>query len=86
LEKNMAKPTAEERDKRKRRARWLKTFRREHFFTQSRLASVTGVGRRTIQTIEAAGCTPRHAILATLQDFVRTHEREQRRREEREVA
>ena len=49
-----SKPTEEDlKDRDSRREEWRK-FRKDHLFTQVKLAEVLGLSRRTVQLIEAA--------------------------------
>jgi DNA-binding XRE family transcriptional regulator len=53
-----SKPTEEDlKDRDSRREEWRK-FRKDHLFTQVKLAEVLGLSRRTVQLIEAGKVCP----------------------------
>ena len=75
----MAKANSEDRKRRKERAEEWRQFRREHLFTQKRLAdvishSVGNISRRTIQQIEAARITPHPDTLRLFAAFKKKYE------------
>lgn len=60
------KPTEEDlKDRQTRRQEWTR-FRKEFLFTQTKLADVLGISRRTVQFIEAGELTP---LTSTLRRF-----------------
>lgn len=69
------KPTVGDLKERKQRALDWKLFRKDHFFTQRRLASYLGISRRTIQQVEAAKITPHPGTLSLFSIFREKHER-----------
>jgi len=58
------------------RAEEWKMFRRNHMFTQRRLAQMIGVSRRTIQQVENGYITPHQQTVRLFEAFKRKHTRE----------
>jgi len=52
------KPTREDRREQKKRKDEWREFRKEHLYTQKKLAEAIGVSRRTVQEIEAGRVIP----------------------------
>lgn len=68
------KPCAFNLKDRKKRAEEWRQFRRNHLFTQTRLADIVGISRRTIQQIEAGKITPHPDTLRVFATFRKKHE------------
>ena len=83
------KPTEEDLNERQvRRQEWVK-FRKEHLFTQVKLAEVMGINRRTVQFIEAGQLTPLPGTMRKFNSLKAKYEQEramETRTEDREIS
>jgi DNA-binding XRE family transcriptional regulator len=71
------KPTEEDlKDREVRRQEWRK-FRKEHLFTQIKLAEVLDLSRRTVQLIEAGKVSPFPDTLRKFQALRTRHSNEE---------
>ncbi len=68
------KPDGDDLRTRKRRKVEWREFRRDHLFTQKKLADVLGISRRTVQKIEAAQTTPLADTLSRFKILQTRHE------------
>lgn len=59
-------PTTRDMAERKKRAKEWKEFRKNHLFTQKKLAEVLGISRRTIQMIENSRVSPKMTVLGSM--------------------
>ena len=75
----MARPKPTEEDLKAREARrdeW-RQFRKNHLFTQVKLAEVLGLSRRAVQWIEAGKVTPLPSTLRLFKALKAKHEHEE---------
>jgi DNA-binding XRE family transcriptional regulator len=71
------KPTEEDlKEREDRRLEWKK-FRKDRLFTQSKLAEVLGLSRRTVQLIEAGKVSPFPETLRKFQALKARHSSEE---------
>jgi DNA-binding XRE family transcriptional regulator len=69
----MPKRSAELTERQERAEAW-KQFRRDHLFTQRKLAEALGnISRRTIQQVEAGNITPHSSTLRLFAAFTRRY-------------
>jgi ribosome-binding protein aMBF1 (putative translation factor) len=69
------KPTEEDFEERKTRAREVKIFMHENCFTEVKLADTLGVSRRTVQMIRAGLVTPAPSTLRKLEALLKQYEK-----------
>jgi DNA-binding XRE family transcriptional regulator len=72
----MSRPKPDEEDLRERKLRQIewREFRRNYLFTQTKLAGILGISRRTVQKIEAAQVTPYAETLRRFKTLQAKHE------------
>jgi DNA-binding XRE family transcriptional regulator len=74
---------AARKERMKRAQQWLR-LRQNFLLSQTKLADILGLSRRTVQAVEGGECSPRFSTLAAFRDYSEKLERERKREGRRE--
>ncbi len=67
------KVTDEDLEERTKRAGILRSFMKDHLFTEVRLAELIGISRRTVQMMRSGSVTPHKDTLRRLDTLMQRH-------------